>query len=35
MNLQADVCIVGGGPAGTLLGHLLAKNGVSTIIIEL
>lgn len=34
MNLQADVCIVGGGPAGTLLGHLLAKNGVSTIIIE-
>lgn len=34
MNLQADVCIVGGGPAGILLGHLLAKNGVSTIIIE-
>jgi 2-polyprenyl-6-methoxyphenol hydroxylase-like FAD-dependent oxidoreductase len=34
MNLQADVCIVGGGPAGTLLGHLLANNGVSTIIIE-
>ena len=34
MNLQADVCIVGGGPAGTLLGHLLAKNGILTIIIE-
>lgn len=34
MNLQADVTIVGGGPAGTLLGHLLAKNGISTIIIE-
>lgn len=34
MNLQADVCIVGGGPAGTLLGHLLAKNGISTVIIE-
>ncbi|MEH7249634.1 FAD-dependent monooxygenase [Neobacillus niacini] len=34
MNLHADVCIVGGGPAGSLLGHLLAKNGVSTVIIE-
>nr|WP_263326375.1 FAD-dependent monooxygenase [Neobacillus sp. Marseille-Q6967] len=34
MNLQADVCIVGGGPAGTLLGYLLAEKGVSTIIIE-
>lgn len=34
MNLHADVCIVGGGPAGTLLGYLLAKNGISTIVIE-
>ncbi|MEH7502171.1 FAD-dependent monooxygenase [Neobacillus drentensis] len=34
LKLQADVCIVGGGPAGTLLGFLLAKKGVSTIIIE-
>jgi 2-polyprenyl-6-methoxyphenol hydroxylase-like FAD-dependent oxidoreductase len=34
MNLQTEVCIVGGGPAGTLLGYLLAKNGVSTIVIE-
>lgn len=34
MNLQSDVCIVGGGPAGALLGYLLAKNGVSTIILE-
>lgn len=34
MNLHADVCIVGGGPAGTLLGHLLAKKGISTIVIE-
>jgi 2-polyprenyl-6-methoxyphenol hydroxylase-like FAD-dependent oxidoreductase len=34
MKLQADVCIVGGGPAGTLLGFLLAKSGVSTIILE-
>ncbi|WP_342431705.1 FAD-dependent monooxygenase [Neobacillus sp. FSL H8-0543] len=34
LNLHADVCVVGGGPAGTLLGYLLAQNGVSTIIIE-
>jgi 2-polyprenyl-6-methoxyphenol hydroxylase-like FAD-dependent oxidoreductase len=34
MILHADVCIVGGGPAGTLLGYLLAKNGISTIVIE-
>ncbi|MEH7308946.1 FAD-dependent monooxygenase [Neobacillus drentensis] len=32
--LQTDVVIVGGGPAGTLLGFLLAKNGVSTIVLE-
>jgi 2-polyprenyl-6-methoxyphenol hydroxylase-like FAD-dependent oxidoreductase len=34
LKLQADVCIVGGGPAGTLLGFILAKNGVSTILLE-
>ncbi|WP_227935452.1 FAD-dependent monooxygenase [Alkalihalobacillus deserti] len=34
MHLQTDVCIVGGGPAGILLGHLLAKKGVSTIVLE-
>ncbi|MDF2855569.1 MAG: ubiF [Neobacillus sp.] len=34
LNLHADVCVVGGGPAGTLLGYLLAQNGVSTIILE-
>jgi 2-polyprenyl-6-methoxyphenol hydroxylase-like FAD-dependent oxidoreductase len=34
LNLHADVCVVGGGPAGTLLGYLLAQNGVSTVILE-
>lgn len=34
MNLEADVCIVGAGPGGALLGYLLAKKGISTIVIE-
>ncbi|THE10780.1 FAD-binding protein [Bacillus timonensis] len=34
MNLQTDVCIVGGGPAGALLGYLLAEKGISTIVVE-
>lgn len=34
MNLQTDVCIVGGGPAGAFLGYILAQNGISTVIIE-
>ncbi|MEH7124595.1 FAD-dependent monooxygenase [Bacillus sp. JJ1773] len=34
MNLEADVCIVGAGPGGALLGYLLAKNNISTIVVE-
>jgi len=34
MELEADVCIVGGGPGGALLGYLLAKKGISTIVLE-
>ncbi|MED4015083.1 MULTISPECIES: FAD-dependent monooxygenase [Sutcliffiella] len=34
MNVHVDVCIVGAGPSGALLGYLLAKEGVSTIVIE-
>lgn len=34
MKLEADVCIVGAGPGGALLGYLLAKNNLSTIVIE-
>lgn len=32
--VHVDVCIVGAGPSGALLGYLLAKNGVSTVVIE-
>ena len=31
---QADVCVVGGGPAGLLLGLLLAKRGAKVIVLE-
>ena len=31
---RADVCIVGGGPAGQLLGLLLAKRGARVIVLE-
>ncbi|WP_025719421.1 FAD-dependent monooxygenase [Paenibacillus sp. 1-18] len=34
MKLKCEVCIVGGGPAGTLLSCLLAKQGISTILVE-
>ena len=32
--LDADVIIVGGGPAGAALGTLLARDGYRTIILE-
>jgi 2-polyprenyl-6-methoxyphenol hydroxylase-like FAD-dependent oxidoreductase len=31
---QAQCCIVGGGPAGMMLGYLLARAGVRTIVLE-
>ena len=31
---RTDVCIVGGGPAGMLLGLLLAKRGADVIVLE-
>ncbi|MFJ7734952.1 FAD-dependent monooxygenase [Lysinibacillus sp. NPDC097287] len=34
MSYEADVCIVGAGPAGTLLGYLLAKKGFSVMLLE-
>jgi len=34
VNYQADVCIVGAGPSGALLAHLLVKKGLSVILLE-
>ncbi|WP_081750224.1 FAD-dependent monooxygenase [Paenibacillus massiliensis] len=34
INLDYEVCIVGGGPAGALLACLLVENGISTILLE-
>lgn len=34
LNLNTDVCIVGGGPGGALLGYILAKNNISTVLLE-
>jgi 2-polyprenyl-6-methoxyphenol hydroxylase-like FAD-dependent oxidoreductase len=31
---RADVCVVGGGPAGLLLGLLLAKRGAQVVVLE-
>ncbi|MEO9212629.1 MAG: FAD-dependent oxidoreductase [Caulobacteraceae bacterium] len=33
-ELGTDCCIVGGGPAGLMLGYLLARAGVSVIVLE-
>ena len=33
-NVRTNVCVVGGGPAGLLLGLLLAKRGVDVIVLE-
>ena len=33
-SLSTNVCIVGGGPAGLLLGLLLAKRGADVIVLE-
>lgn len=34
MSYEADVCIVGAGPGGSLLGYLLAKKGISVMLLE-
>jgi 2-polyprenyl-6-methoxyphenol hydroxylase-like FAD-dependent oxidoreductase len=34
MMTRTGVCIVGGGPAGLLLGLLLAKRGAEVIVLE-
>ena len=34
MTVAADVCIAGGGPAGIMLGLLLARQGVEVVVLE-
>lgn len=33
-SLKTDVCIIGAGPAGLLLGHLLRADGLDCVVIE-
>jgi 2-polyprenyl-6-methoxyphenol hydroxylase-like FAD-dependent oxidoreductase len=33
-NIRTTCCLVGGGPAGIMLGYLLARNGVSVTVLE-
>ena len=32
--LETNCCVVGGGPAGIMLGYLLARNGVHVTVLE-
>ncbi|MGE7185803.1 FAD-dependent monooxygenase [Peribacillus sp. NPDC006672] len=34
MKVKSDVCIVGSGPGGALLAYLLAKQGISVVLLE-
>ena len=33
-SLAVQCCIVGGGPAGMMLGHLLGRSGIKTVVLE-
>src|ERR1700689_3131185 len=33
-RIDARVCVVGGGPAGVMLGYLLARAGVDVVVLE-
>ncbi|HAR52852.1 MAG TPA: 4-hydroxybenzoate 3-monooxygenase, partial [Roseovarius nubinhibens] len=32
--MRTQVCIIGGGPSGLLLGQLLHRQGIDTVILE-
>ncbi|HIK65770.1 MAG TPA: FAD-dependent oxidoreductase, partial [Henriciella marina] len=32
--IETECCIAGGGPAGIMLGYLLARQGVDVIVVE-
>ncbi|HEX4094146.1 MAG TPA: FAD-dependent monooxygenase, partial [Trebonia sp.] len=32
--MRTDVAIIGAGPAGLLLAHLLAQDGIESIVVE-
>ena len=34
MNMRTQVGIIGAGPAGLLLSHLLAREGIDSVVIE-
>src|SRR3989442_800911 len=34
MSMKASCCIAGGGPAGMMLGYLLARAGVDVVVLE-
>ena len=33
-TIQVQCCVVGGGPAGMMLGYLMARAGVETVVLE-
>ncbi|HEX3992945.1 MAG TPA: FAD-dependent monooxygenase, partial [Acetobacteraceae bacterium] len=32
--MRTQVCIIGGGPAGMLLSHILDRNGIDSVVLE-